>query len=74
MRIEFSQGFDKARFARTTGGGYNEQVSGVIHGNKSKTVRWARKVRGSLDILHLLAQLLDQHLHVNRDAGQLQGG
>ena len=31
-------------------------------------------VRGSLDILHLLAQLLDQHLHVHRDAGHLQDG
>ena len=41
MRIEFSQGFDKARFARTTGGGHNEQVSGVIHGNQDKTVKRA---------------------------------
>ena len=28
----------------------------------------------SLDVLHLLAHLLDQHLHVDRDARQLQRG
>ncbi len=27
-----------------------------------------------LDVLHLLAHLLDRHLHVDRDVGQLQGG
>ena len=30
------------------------------------------RTRGLLDVLHLLAQLLDQHLHVDRDVGQLQ--
>ncbi|MPN49579.1 hypothetical protein SDC9_197201 [bioreactor metagenome] len=27
-----------------------------------------------LDVLHLFAHLLDQHLHVDADAGQLQRG
>jgi hypothetical protein len=89
-RVQLHQGFDQARLTRPTGCGDHVEVTGVVgdrggggrgHGGVAFAgwskryfiacgpLRWA-----SLDVLNLLAHLLNQHFHVNGDARQLQAG
>ena len=70
LAVQLHERLDQAGLASPAGGGHDEEVSGVFHG----VLLCPIVVAGLFDVLHLLAHLLDQHLHVHRDARHLQHG